>query len=105
VGAGSPYREFLHSDDLADALLYMMNNYSDYGHVNVGTGKDLTIRELAEMIKEIVGFNGRLKWDTTKPDGTARKLLDVSKLFATGWVHKIDIAQGIRELYYKNLIR
>ena len=106
-GSGSPYREFLHSDDLADALLFLMNNYSDYGHVNVGSGKDLTIKELAETIKEIVGFEGNLEWDTTKPDGTHRKLLDVSKLFATGWKNNIDIEQGIRELYYdyKNLIR
>jgi GDP-L-fucose synthase len=98
-GSGSPYREFLHSDDLADALLYLMNNYSDYGHVNVGTGKDLTIKELAEMIKQIVGFEGEIKWDTSKPDGTRRKLLDITKIYKLGWSFNISLTSGIKKEY------
>lgn len=98
-GTGSPYREFLHTDDLADALLYLMNNYSDYGHVNVGTGEDLTIKDLAEMVKEIIGFQGNLDWDSSKPDGTPKKQLDVSKLKATGWQYKKELGQGIKESY------
>jgi GDP-L-fucose synthase len=96
-GSGSPYREFLHSDDLADALLYLMNNYSDYEHVNIGTGKDLTIKELAEIIKRIVDFKGNLQWDTSKPDGTPRKLLDVSKLKSIGWHEKISLSNGLKK--------
>ena len=98
-GSGAPYREFLHVDDLTDALLYLMNNYSDYGHINVGTGKDLQIKELAEMTKTIVGFQGKINWDNSKPDGTPRKLLDVSKLTKQGWSHKVDLKSGISEIY------
>jgi len=98
-GSGSPYREFLHVDDLADALLFLMNNYSDYGHVNVGTGKDITIKELAEMIKNIFGFKGNIKWDYSKLDGTPRKLLDVSKLYRQGWKEKISLSNGIKKEY------
>jgi GDP-L-fucose synthase len=103
-GSGSPYREFLHVDDLADALLFLMNNYTDYGHVNVGTGKDITIKNLAEMIKDIVGFQGRIEWDTSKPDGTPRKLLDVSKLNQEGWKESISLKDGITKVYegYRN---
>jgi GDP-L-fucose synthase len=98
-GSGLPYREFLHVDDLADALLYLMNNYSDYGHVNVGTGKDLQIRELAELVKKIIGFKGKLEYDISKPDGTPRKLLDVSKLHSAGWKEYINLDQGIKNIY------
>jgi len=98
-GSGSPYREFLYSDDLADALIFLMNNYSAYGHINIGTGKDIQIKELAIMIKNIIGFNGKIEWDTTKPDGTPRKLLDVSKLKDLGWEERINIEEGIMTVY------
>jgi GDP-L-fucose synthase len=100
-GSGKPYREFLYVDELADSLLFLMHNYSGYGHVNVGTGVDLTIKELAEMAKKIVDFNGILNWDTSKPDGTPRKLLNVSKLNKLGWRSKIELFDGI-DLVYKN---
>lgn len=98
-GTGSPMREFLHVDDLADACLFLMNNYNDSGIVNIGTGKDVSIKELAETIKEIIGFNGGIVWDTTKPDGTLRKVLDVSKLNNLGWEARIELKQGIKEIY------
>ena len=95
-GTGTPYREFLYVDDMADACLFLMNNYSGNETVNVGTGKELTIRELAETIAKIVGYTGTIKWDTTKPDGTPRKLLDVSKLESLGWKYKVELEEGIR---------
>ncbi len=98
-GTGSPMREFLHADDLAEACVYLMENYSDSEFINVGTGTDVTIKELAETVKEIVGFEGNLHWDTTKPDGTPRKLMDVSRLHAQGWKHKIELKQGIGLAY------
>jgi GDP-L-fucose synthase len=98
-GTGSPMREFLHADDLAEACVYLMENYSDSEFINVGTGTDITIKELAETVKEIVGFEGNLNWDTTKPDGTPRKLMDVSRLHAQGWKHKIDLKEGIGLAY------
>jgi len=98
-GSGSPYREFLHVDDLADSLLFLINNYSDYGHINVGTGEDLTIKELAETVKKIVGFNGCINWDTSKLDGTPQKLLDVYKINKTGWKDKISLKDGIEKVY------
>jgi GDP-L-fucose synthase len=98
-GTGSPMREFLHADDLAEACVYLMENYSDSEFINVGTGTDVTIKELAETVKEIVGFEGNLNWDTTKPDGTPRKLMDVSRLHAQGWKHKIDLKEGIGLAY------
>jgi GDP-L-fucose synthase len=98
-GSGSPYREFLHVDDLADSLLFLMHNYSDYGHINVGTGQDITIKNLAKMIKNIVGFQGQIEWDTSKPDGTPRKLLDVSKLNDEGWRENIPLYYGIKKIY------
>lgn len=103
-GSGSPYREFLHVDDLTDALLFLMNNYSDYGHVNVGTGKDLTIKELAKRIKNIVGFKGNIDWDTSKPDGTPKKLLNVDKLNGTGWELKIKLENGLKKEYNSYII-
>lgn len=98
-GTGSPMREFLHVDDLADACLFLMLNYNEKLFVNVGTGEDLTIKALAEMVKEIVGFNGELKWNTDKPDGTPRKLMDVSRLHALGWKHSINLYEGISSVY------
>lgn len=98
-GTGSPMREFLHVDDLADALFFLMMNYESGTTINVGTGEDITIKDLALLVKNIVGFNGELKFDTTKPDGTPRKLLDVSRLHALGWKHKITLQQGIASVY------
>ncbi|HLW76169.1 MAG TPA: GDP-L-fucose synthase, partial [Bryobacteraceae bacterium] len=96
-GTGSPRREFLHVDDLADACLFLMLNYDSAEIVNVGTGVDVTIAELAEMIQRVTGFKGELRFDTSKPDGTPRKLLDVSKLRALGWSAKIPLEKGVEE--------
>jgi GDP-L-fucose synthase len=98
-GTGSPRREFLHVDDLADACLFLMNHYDESEPINVGWGKDQTIRELAEMISDLVGYKGSIKWDSGKPDGTPRKILDVSKLSEKGWRAKINLEEGIREVY------
>ena len=95
-GTGSPLREFLHADDLADACLFLMETFDETGFVNIGTGKDLSIRELAEIVKQTVGFEGDIVLDRTKPDGTPRKLMDVSKLHALGWHHKIELIDGIK---------
>jgi GDP-L-fucose synthase len=94
-GTGMPRREFLHADDLADACVFLMNNYSDSGFVNIGTGTDLPILDLALLVKKLVGYTGEIVHDTSKPDGTPRKLMDVSKLHALGWQHKIDLETGI----------
>ena len=122
-GTGTPFREFLYVDDLAEACVFVLNNIN-YGdlkeqgtepqaasrkpqaeikntHINIGTGKDLTIRDLSELIKGIVGFTGQLEWDSTKPDGTPRKLLDVSKINRLGWKEKIDLEAGIKLVYYR----
>ena len=98
-GTGSPLREFLHVNDLAEACVHLMKNYDEKQFVNVGTGTDLSIRELAEMIQEIVGFGGNIEWDTDKPDGTPRKLMDVSLIHSFGWKHKIDLREGIEQVY------
>ena len=98
-GTGKPLREFLYVDDMADACVYLMENYEGEEHVNVGTGKELTIGELAEMIKKVVGFNGKLKFNSEKPDGTKRKLLDVSKLEGTGWTYTVELEDGVRMAY------
>jgi len=109
-GTGAPRREFLYVDDLADACVFLMErvDFTDLAkgmrevrntHINIGTGEDLTIRELAELVKRVVGFEGDIKWDTTKPDGTPRKLLDVSKLHALGWRHQTILEEGIRLTY------
>ncbi|MER0438952.1 GDP-L-fucose synthase [Emticicia sp. W12TSBA100-4] len=98
-GSGSPMREFLHADDLANACIFLMNNYSEAGFVNIGTGTDVTIKALAELVKKIVGFEGELVWDSSKPDGTPRKLMDVSKLHGLGWQHQIEPEQGIALAY------
>lgn len=101
-GTGKPRREFLHVDDMADACVYLMENYnaSDIGEfINIGVGKDLTIRELAELIKKIVGFQGKIVYDTSKPDGTPQKLLDVTKLNRLGWKASISLIDGIKKVY------
>ena len=98
-GTGSPKREFLHSDDLAEACVFLMQNYSGKEMVNIGTGEDIAIKDLALLVKEIVGCEGALTFDTTKPDGTHRKLMDVSRLHALGWKHSIDLETGIRSVY------
>lgn len=98
-GTGSPRREFLHVDDLADACLFLMRNYNDARHINVGSGKDRTIRELAEMVARVVHPDARLVFDVTRPDGTPQKLLDVSRLSGLGWRHSIDLEDGIRGTY------
>jgi GDP-L-fucose synthase len=98
-GSGQPKREFLHVDDLADACLFVMQRYSDARHINVGTGEDLTIRELAEMVRDTVHPAARLVFDPTKPDGAPRKLLNVKKLHALGWRHKIPLRAGIESTY------
>lgn len=98
-GTGNPLREFLYVDDMADGCVFLMENYDREEHVNIGTGKEVTIRELAELIKEIVGFSGQLKFNTDKPDGTPRKLLDVSKLEGLGWKYKVELTTGIKLSY------
>ena len=98
-GSGTPMREFLFADDLAEACYFLMQNYSEAGLINIGTGEDLTIKDLAQLIKNIIGFKGELKFDSSKPDGTPRKLMDVSKLHALGWKHKIALEEGIQLAY------
>lgn len=98
-GTGKPLREFMYVDDLADALVHLMLNYSEEIHVNMGTGKDISIGELAEVVKEVIGYKGEIVNDLSKPDGTPRKLLDVSKLEATGWKYKIELKEGIEKTY------
>jgi len=98
-GDGSPLREFLYVDDLANLCVFLMDNYSGNETVNAGTGKELTIRQLTELVARIVGYTGKIEWDTTRPNGTPRKLLDVSKATALGWTYKTELADGIRLAY------
>ena len=98
-GSGSPRREFLHSDDLGRACLFLIENYDDDIAINVGVGEDIPIKELAELIKEVVGFEGVIEWDSSKPDGTPRKLLDVSRINSLGWKPAIGLEEGIRATY------
>ena len=98
-GTGSPMREFLHADDLAEACLFLMENYNESELVNIGTGEDVTIKNLAALVKQVIGFQGEIVWDTAKPDGTPRKLMDVSKLHGLGWHHKIALEDGIKLAY------
>jgi len=98
-GTGRPFREFLHVDDLADACVFLMKSYHGNEIINIGTGTDLTIRDLAEMIKDIVGFKGDIVWDSTKPDGTPRKLLDINRISALGWQPGISLRDGLRHTY------
>ena len=104
-GTGSPMREFLFADDLAEACYYLMQNYDEEGLVNIGTGHDLSIKDLALLIKDIVGYSGEVKFDTTKPDGTPRKLMDVSKLHNRGWKHTIELPEGIKLAYHDFLAK
>jgi len=103
-GTGKPMREFMHVDDCADACVFLMEHYNEPGLVNIGTGVDLEIGELALMIKEVVGFNGSIEYDLSKPDGTPRKLMDVSKLHALGWKHKIALKIGL-EMVYNDFVK
>ncbi len=98
-GNGTPKREFLHVNDLADACLFLMETYNEAGWLNIGCGEDIAIGDLAKLINQIVGFEGELNFDTTKPDGTPRKLLDMSKMHQLGWHHKISLEEGIRSVY------
>lgn len=104
-GTGSPLREFLHVDDLAAACLFLMNNYNEAGHINVGSGSEISILDLAKLVKEIVGFEGKMFNDLSKPDGTPRKLMDNSKINQLGWSAQIDLENGIRSVYddFKNM--
>lgn len=104
-GTGTPKREFLHVDDLAAACFHLMQTYEGNVSVNIGTGKDLSIKELAELIKKIIGFNGNIVWNTSKPDGTPRKLLDVSLINSLGWKYTIELEAGIREVYKDKFIK
>lgn len=98
-GTGSPKREFLFADDLAEACFYLMQNYDEAGLVNIGTGEDISIKDLALLIRDIVGYKGDIKFDTSRPDGTPRKLMDVTKLHSKGWKHTIDLPEGIKLAY------
>jgi len=104
-GTGQPFREFLYADDLARACVFLLEKYSDEQFINIGYGSDVTIRELAEIVRRIAGFRGEIVWDTSKPDGTPRKLLDSSRLFALGWQPQVDLETGIRRVYehYENV--
>jgi GDP-L-fucose synthase len=98
-GTGSPLREFLHVDDLAEGCYHLMLHYNEKMFVNIGTGEDLTIKALAELVRDIVGFSGQIRWNTEKPDGTPRKLMDVSRIHRFGWKHRIDLRNGIAVVY------
>jgi GDP-L-fucose synthase len=98
-GTGTPRREFMHSDDLGRACVFLLENYDDDVAINVGVGEDISIKELAELIKEVVGFHGEIQWDSSKPDGTPRKLLDVTRLESLGWKAQINLEEGVRKTY------
>lgn len=98
-GTGTPLREFLYVDDMADACVFLLENYSGEQHVNIGTGKELTIKELAELVKKTVGYEGEIVWNTDMPDGTPRKLTDVTKLHSLGWRHKVELEEGVAKAY------
>ena len=98
-GTGTPKREFLYADDLAEACTYLMNNYNEKELINIGTGEDLSIKQLAILVKDLIGFEGPLVFDETKPDGTPRKLMDVSKVHSRGWKHSIELKEGIQLAY------
>ncbi|MGB4971291.1 MAG: NAD-dependent epimerase/dehydratase family protein, partial [Cyclobacteriaceae bacterium] len=103
-GTGNPKREFLHVEDLGDACFFLMKNYSELGFINVGSGIEITIRDLAFLIAEIADFKGKINFDTSKPDGTPRKLLDVSKIKKLGWSAKIHLKQGIQSVYHRQYV-
>ena len=98
-GSGSPLREFLYVDDMADACVFLLENYSGVSHVNIGTGKEISIKELAELVKKTVGYEGGIVWDSSMPDGTPRKLTDVTRLHELGWRHKIELDEGVKLAY------
>lgn len=102
-GTGTPLREFLYSDDLGRACVFLMENYSEEQFINVGSGKEISIRDLAEMVRRIVGFTGEMIWDSSKPDGTPRKLMDSSRLFSLGWRPQVDLETGIRLTYQESI--
>lgn len=106
-GTGKPLREFLYVDDMAEACLYLMQNYDGSELVNIGSGEEISIRELAELIRDVVGYNGELVFDSSKPDGTPRRVLDNSKITSMGWKPKIDIKEGLRREYeyYVNMLQ
>jgi len=103
-GTGTPRREFLHVDDMADACVFLMKKYDEPGHINIGVGEDLMIKELAELVREITNYEGRIVFDTTKPDGTPRKLMDVSRLSALGWKASIPLRKGIEKVYRESFL-
>jgi len=103
-GSGTPRREFLHADDMADACVFLMKNYNEEGLINIGVGEDLSIQELAEMIKEITAYKGKIVFDSSKPDGTPRKLMDVNKLSSLGWEASIQLRDGISEVYKEKFL-
>jgi GDP-L-fucose synthase len=98
-GTGAPRREFMHVDDCADGIVFLSEHYSDEEHINIGTGRDVTIRELAALIARVVGYTGEFRYDATKPDGTPRKLLDVSRLTSLGWQSRTELEDGLRQTY------
>jgi GDP-L-fucose synthase len=102
-GSGAPVREFLHVDDCADALVFLMKHYSDEGHINIGTGKGISVLDLARLVARIVGFDGGLRTDSSKPDGTPRKVLDISRMSKLGWAPRIDLTDGIASTYRRYL--
>lgn len=103
-GSGSPMREFLHVDDLAEACFFMMMNYDEAQFLNIGTGEDVTIKDLALLIKKVVGFEGQLTFDSSKPDGTPRKLMDVSRIHNLGWKHEISLQEGVEKVYTEDVL-
>lgn len=103
-GTGTPKREFLHADDMADACFHLMEHYNEEGLVNIGTGEDISIADLAKLIKEITGYKGEIVFDTSKPDGTPRKLLDITKLHQSGWKHRIGLKEGIAAVYKEQFL-
>ena len=104
-GTGEPLREFLHASDMANACVYLMQNYNDKGFVNIGTGNEISIKELAYLIKKIVGFQGDIDFDSSKPSGTPRKLTDITKLTNLGWKYKIELEEGIRNVYHEKFVK
>lgn len=106
-GSGTPLREFLYVDDMADACVFLLENYSGEQHVNIGTGKELTIKELADTVKNVVGYTGEIVWNKDMPDGTPRKLTDVTKLHGLGWNHKVELEEGVQLAYdwFKNNVK
>ena len=98
-GTGTPLREFLYVDDMADACVFLLENYSGEQHVNIGTGKEVTIKELAETVQKVVGYTGEICWNTDMPDGTPRKLTNVDKLHGLGWKHKVELLEGVELAY------